>query len=121
MPGGRRRGRRGSGVPTLALRTKSFVQPCLLLLLREGAGHGYELMDRLREAGLADGSLSASAVYRGLREMEERGWVTSRWDTTGSGPPRRVYRITREGENVLEEWKREVSEMRTTLDRFLGV
>jgi len=97
------------------------VQPCLLLLLREGAGHGYELMDRLREAGLADGSLSASAVYRGLREMEERGWVTSRWDTTGSGPPRRVYRITREGENVLEEWKREVSEMRTTLDRFLGV
>lgn len=105
--------------PGLGRRTKRFVQPSLLLLLRERAGHGYELMERLQKAGLADGLLNPSVVYRGLREMEEWGWVTSRWDTEGSGPSRRVYRLTGKGEKVLHDWTGEVDELRSTLNRFL--
>lgn len=119
MPGRRRRRKGGAVEPTFARRTKSFVQPSLLLLLRERVGHGYDLMERLKDAGLADGSLSPSVLYRGLREMEDWGWVTSHWDTEGSGPPRRVYRITQEGEKVLEDWTSQVDELRSTLDRFL--
>jgi PadR family transcriptional regulator PadR len=121
MPGGRRRRRRGSGAATYPRRTKSFVQPCLLLLLREGEAHGYALIDRLKTVGLADDCLNPSLVYRGLREMEQWGWVTSRWDTEGAGPSRRLYRITPEGEKFLRGWAGEVNEMRSTLDRFIEV
>jgi PadR family transcriptional regulator PadR len=119
MPGGRRRRRRRPGDATFARRTKSFVQPALLLLLRQGEGHGYALMEGLKEMGLADDSLNPSVVYRSLREMEEWGWVMSRWDTAGPGPSRRVYRIAPQGEEFLQSWAGELGEMRDTLDRFL--
>jgi DNA-binding PadR family transcriptional regulator len=76
-------------------------------------------MGGLKELGLADDSLNPSVVYRGLREMEEWGWVVSRWDTEGSGPPRRIYRITPEGGDFLGKWATDLHEMKDTLDRFL--
>lgn len=119
MRGGRKRRRRRGGGATYARRTKSFVQPSLLLLLQQGEGHGYALMEGMKRLGLADDSLNPSVVYRGLREMEDWGWVVSRWDTEGSGPPRRVYRITRQGDEFLGGWASDLHEMRDTLDRFL--
>ena len=121
MRKGRKRRRRGPGGATYARRTKSFVQPSLLLLLRRGEGHGYALMGGLKSLGLADDSLNPSVVYRGLREMEDWGWVTSHWDTEGAGPSRRVYRITGQGEEYLQDWAGELGEMRETLDRFVEV
>ncbi len=119
MPGGRRHRRQGASGATYARRTKSFVQPSLLLLLEQGDGHGYGLIEGLKKAGLADDSLNPSMVYRSLREMEERGWVASRWDTEGSGPSRHVYRITPQGSDFLRSWASEAQEMRGTLERFL--
>jgi PadR family transcriptional regulator PadR len=119
MPKGRRRRKRGPWGATYPRRTKSFIQPSLLLLLRQGEGHGYALMEGLKELGLADDSLNPSVVYRGLREMEEWGWVTSNWDTEGSGPSRRVYRITPQGEEFLKGWVGDLQEMTGTLERFL--
>lgn len=73
----------------------------------------------MKRLGLSDDSLNPSVVYRGLREMEHWGWVVSRWDTEGSGPPRRVYSITEEGAEFLSDWAGGLHEMRDTLDRFL--
>lgn len=119
MPRGRRRRKRGPWGATYPRRTKSFIQPSLLLLLQRREGHGYALMERLKKQGLADDSLNPSVVYRGLREMEEWGWVTSSWDTEGSGPPRRVYRITPQGDEFLKSWTGGLHEMKGTLERFL--
>ena len=119
MPGGKRRRKRRPWGATYPRRTKSFIQPSLLLLLQQGEGHGYALMDGLKKLGLADDSLNPSVVYRGLREMEEWGWVNSRWDTEGSGPSRRVYRITPEGQDFLKNWVGDLEEMKGTLERFL--
>jgi DNA-binding PadR family transcriptional regulator len=38
-----------------------------------------------------------------LRRMEEAGFVISQWDTTGSGPAKRVYRITQDGIDYLKD------------------
>jgi PadR family transcriptional regulator PadR len=119
MPRGRRRRRKGPWGATYPRRTKGFIQPSLLLLLQQGEGHGYALMESLKKQGLADDSLNPSVVYRGLREMEGWGWVTSSWDTEDPGPPRRVYRITAEGEEFLRDWTLDLGEMKDTLERFL--
>ena len=121
MRRGERRRRRRSRRATYPRRTKGFIQPSLLLLLRGGEGHGYALMEGLKRLGLADDSLNPSVVYRGLREMDGWGWVTSRWDTEGSGPSRRVYVITPEGEEFLESWVRDLQEMKGTMEQFLEI
>jgi PadR family transcriptional regulator, regulatory protein PadR len=93
-------------------RINRFLEPCLLLLLRSDASHGYDLTSALVQFGFGPGMLDSSVVYRTLRDMEEQGLVTSEWDTSGSGPPRRVYQVTLDGEEYLHWW---ISDLRQTL------
>ncbi len=96
-----------------------FVEPSLLLLLREAANHGYNLLDSLEQFGFTEGDLDPSIVYRVLREMEGEGLLISQWDTAQSGPPRRVYRITEVGEGYLAQWIEDLRRMRDELDHFI--
>jgi DNA-binding PadR family transcriptional regulator len=97
-----------------------MLEPALLLLLHYGPAHGYTFLDQLEEFGLAN--LNPSAVYRMLRAMEEKGWVTSTWDDEQTqGPPRRVYRITALGDQVLALWVQDLEESRERIDYLAGV
>jgi PadR family transcriptional regulator PadR len=96
-----------------------FVEPSLLLLLRDSASHGYSLLDDLEQAGFAEGSLDPSIVYRALRSMERDGLVASEWDTSQPGPPRRVYALTQSGEDYLSNWIEDLRRMRDELDTFI--
>jgi DNA-binding PadR family transcriptional regulator len=90
----------------------------LLLLLHQGLSHGYALLDRLPGYGLSD--VDPSAVYRALRNMEDREWVTSTWDEQKTqGPPRRVYQLTEQGIEALADWITELQETRAHIDHVL--
>ncbi|HEY9413755.1 MAG TPA: helix-turn-helix transcriptional regulator [Pseudonocardia sp.] len=79
---------------------RNFLQPCLLLLLRERSDHGYDLVNRLRVLHAVDGD--AGAVYRALRGLEKAGMVRSSWQTSDAGPARRTYQVTPLGVAMLE-------------------
>ena len=81
------------------LEPRNFLQPCLLLLLRERPDHGYELAARLRP--MHDGEGDAGSVYRALRAMERQGLVRSSWQTSPTGPARRTYHVTDDGTTAL--------------------
>jgi DNA-binding PadR family transcriptional regulator len=88
------------------------------LLLHQTPAHGYTLVEQMAELGLGD--LNPSGVYRMLRDMEERGWVTSSWDEEESqGPPRRVYQLTPLGDEVLRWWAEDMESTRVVIDRLL--
>ncbi|MGI8824837.1 MAG: helix-turn-helix transcriptional regulator [Chloroflexota bacterium] len=95
---------------------RNFILPCLLLLLREGAAHGYDLVDRLNQFGFAS---EPPVEYRNLRRMESEALVRSSWDTTGKGPARRVYELTEQGERNLDAWTLAVKYQRDVLNCFL--
>lgn len=95
---------------------KSFLHPCLLLLLKEDPGYGYDLVTRLKELGLDDDS---AAVYRALRSLEERGEVLSYWHTSSTGPARRMYRLTPAGDEALAASVTVVSETHQAIERYL--
>lgn len=82
------------------LEPRNFLQPCLLLLIREQPDHGYELAARLRP--MHDGDGDAGGVYRALRALERQGLVRSEWNTSDVGPARRTYYVTPEGVTSLE-------------------
>ena len=113
---GRGHGWRWRGASRRAVR---FVEPTLLLLLHYGPAHGYTLIEQLGEYGLAD--IDPSAVYRALRGMEKRGWVLSSWEEEQTqGPPRRVYRLTTLGDEVLGRWTQDLRDTRRMIDNLLG-
>lgn len=96
---------------------KGYLVPCLLLLLREHADHGYDLAERLTPLGL--GEEDSSSIYRGLRALERDGLVQSRWDRSNAGPVRRTYDITPQGVAELAEWVQTLEQTRAELDYFL--
>ena len=82
-----------------------FVEPLALFLLKKrGQTHGYELVGALREQALTDSTIEPGALYRTMRRLEESGFVSSTWDIGPSGPARRVYELTKAGEQHLQEW-----------------
>ena len=111
------RGRgRGRGRGRRAVR---MLEPALLLLLHHGPAHGYTLLERLEEFDLAH--LNPSVIYRMLRDMEAKGWVTSTWDEEQTqGPPRRVYCLTAMGDEMLALWAQDLEEGRRRIDYLLG-
>jgi poly-beta-hydroxybutyrate-responsive repressor len=98
-----------------------FLQPCLLMLLAEGESHGYELIEKLPEVGYMDSTPDPATVYKVLRRLEADGVVKSDWDTSGSGPAKRVYSVTREGEDMLGVWAASLQKNKESVEKFLKV
>jgi len=97
---------------------RGFIQPLILLQLAKQPVHGYELMEGLdKSGGLA--SSDPGNLYRILRNLEDEGLVISKWDTTGTGPARRVYELTEDGHTNLAAWVANLNETRKKLDAFL--
>jgi PadR family transcriptional regulator PadR len=112
-PGGHRW--RGRGCSRRMVR---FMEPVLLLLLHHGPAHGYTLLEQLAPFGVA--ACDPSVVYRALREMEDQSLVVSAWDELQTqGPPRRVYRLTAAGDEVLAFYIRDLEETRAQIDGLL--
>ena len=117
MPGGRGKGRgRGMGRRQRVMR---FLQPCLLLMLRRGETHGYNLIDGLNEFGFDPDRSDPSLIYRALRDLEDSGFATSRWDDDSQGPRRRVYQITSDGEDYLKTWVEDLRRTQREIEALL--
>ena len=117
---GQREGpRRGRGRGRRRRRVLQFLQLCLLLLLQRGEAHGYALLAELEHFGFNPERLDPSLVYRALREMENEGWIRSRWDEESQGPPRRVYILDELGETHLVAWIEDLRRTQGEIDRLL--
>lgn len=99
------------------LEPRNFLQPLLLLLLRERADHGYELAARMRP--MHDGDGDAGGTYRALRGLEKQGLVRSQWQTSEVGPARRIYCITPDGLSCLEAQVHDLEHVHEVLHVFL--
>lgn len=119
MPSARRRQRRPREGEPFPRRIHRFLEPCLLLLLHCNEVHGYELVEGLNPFGFGQNPADSSTVYRVLRELEEWELVTSRWDTENSGPARRVYHLTEQGDQYLARWVDDLRETDRALHEFL--
>jgi PadR family transcriptional regulator, regulatory protein PadR len=82
-----------------------FVHPAIMIVLAEGPAHGYRLVERLARMPTLDGHRpDSTGIYRTLAAMQKKGLVRSSWDTSGSGPAVKIYRLTDEGRSCLTVW-----------------
>jgi PadR family transcriptional regulator, regulatory protein PadR len=81
--------------------------------------YGYQIAKRLEE--VEEGVLAGkqSALYPVLRNLEGAGLLASEVEPSVSGPPRRYYRITKPGREVLREWVAAWTATRDSVDNVL--
>jgi PadR family transcriptional regulator PadR len=99
-------------------RVERFVEPSLLLLLRERPLHGYELIERLPELG-GEGRVDVGNLYRLLRALEAEGLVSSEWSAELPGPAKRTYELTAEGRRLLDRWAEALRDAQGVVQGFL--
>lgn len=109
----------GSGRWRVHARVERFVEPALLLILRDGPTHGYELADNLAEMLPAE-RIDMGNLYRMLRALEADGIVESEWREGLPGRNRRTYRLTEPGQSLLDTWAEALGEANETITAFLG-
>ena len=100
-------------------KAERYVQPPILLGLDLKPSYGYELIHSIQEFGFVKGQAPPGMIYRHLRQLEEDGLVHSEWETEGTGPAKRMYRLTPEGEEVLEIWIAYMERQAEKLQNFI--
>jgi PadR family transcriptional regulator, regulatory protein PadR len=70
-----------------------------LAVVAEEDGYGYDIVRRLRAAGLTD--VGDASVYGTLRRLEQAGHLESRLVASDSGPARKYYSVTSSGTEQL--------------------
>ncbi len=105
-----------SGHQSEVSQPKRFLEPCLLLLIAESPGHGYDLLERLTVFGF---ERDPGGLYRALRSMEGAGLVRSEWQLSTAGPGRRRYELTASGHERLHALAGALHETRRTVEAYL--
>ena len=108
----------GDGTWVVSARVERFAEPVLLLALRNGSAHGYELADELGRQ-FPDGHVDLGNLYRLLRSMEAEGLVESEWHHEAEGRSKRTYELTAEGSALLNAWAHSLRATDETISAFL--
>ena len=87
----------------LAAGTVSLVLLAVLAQAPEPM-YGYQIAKRLEANGDALIAGKQSALYPVLRNLSAAGLLDSHVEPSVAGPPRRYYRITPLGQDVLRDW-----------------
>jgi poly-beta-hydroxybutyrate-responsive repressor len=95
-----------------------LLSTSLLAFLKNWNAHGYQLTQRLAEAGMP--ACDSGTVYRTLRQLEKSGFVSSFWDTSENGPARRMYSLTKAGELFLGGWIEALQNYQKVLQQALA-
>ena len=82
--------------------------------------YGYEIAKRLASANEGVSIFKEGTIYPVLRALSAGNLLTSRIVPSYSGPPRRYYRITEQGRQVLVEWSAIWAATRGFVDRFIA-
>jgi PadR family transcriptional regulator PadR len=78
--------------------TKGLLDMIVLQFLNEQPMHGYQVISKIRKSfGVY---LGPSTIYPLLSSLEKKGHVSSGWNMD-SERPRKVYKLTSEGQNLL--------------------
>lgn len=82
---------------------KGAVELIVLGLLSTHPSYGGQLLERLEsEAGI---EVSSGTLYPLLSRLRKAGFVTTAWEESPVGPPRKIYDLTGQGMHHLQQMK----------------
>jgi PadR family transcriptional regulator PadR len=107
------------GETTISQLRRGVLEFCVLALLREGERYSFDLV---RALGDAEGLVtSEGTLYPLLGRLRREGMVQSTWRESATGPPRRYYRITKDGDAALRTFAEQWARFRESVDTLIGL
>jgi PadR family transcriptional regulator PadR len=105
------------GEATISQLRRGVLEFCVLALLRDGERYSFDLV---RALGDAEGLVtSEGTLYPLLARLRREGMVQSTWRESATGPPRRYYRITKDGDAALQAFAGHWARFRESVDMLM--
>lgn len=79
---------------------KGVLEYCILSIIQRGDAYVSDLINELKKGELI---VVEGTLYPLLTRLKNMGFLTYRWEESTSGPPRKYYAITPEGNKFLLE------------------
>lgn len=103
---------------TKAQMRKGVLELCILSVLSEGEKYPSEIIERMKDARLL---VVEGTLYPLLTRLKNEGLLSYRWEESTSGPPRKYYSLTGEGNQFLKEliisWDELVSAVQKSISK----
>lgn len=96
---------------------RGIMEFCILTLIKKKDTYGYEIvtnLSRWEKLAITEGTL-----YPLLRRLEKEKNIESYWCESESGPPRKYYKITKDGQKLLESMCITWGELTKAIDELL--
>ncbi|MBU3927545.1 MAG: PadR family transcriptional regulator [Bacteroidetes bacterium] len=77
---------------------KGVLEMCILSVISGNEVYTSDILKTLKDADLV---VVEGTIYPLLSRLKNEGVLSYRWEESMSGPPRKYYRLTEEGENLL--------------------
>lgn len=85
---------------------KGLLEYCILGIISREEAYASDILDTLKQANLL---VVEGTIYPLLTRMKNEELLTYRWQESTSGPPRKYYALTEQGQELLtqlhDEWK----------------
>jgi len=96
---------------------KGVLDVAVLAVLKQEDGYGYDVLRRLRSAGLED--VGDASVYGTLRRLYAAGALTTYVVPSDEGPHRKYYSLNKAGEDQLAHSAKIWRSFASTMDVLL--
>ena len=81
---------------------KGTLDMLILKAVSLGPLHGYGIIQRIRQMSDAMLDVEQGSLYPALYRIEQRGWVSSKWEMSETGRRAKFYTINEAGRRQLE-------------------
>ncbi|MGB0167334.1 MAG: PadR family transcriptional regulator [Luteibaculum sp.] len=91
---------------------KGVLEYCIMAILGRKECYTSEIIEELKEAKLI---VVEGTLYPLLTRLKNSKLLTYRWEESKSGPPRKYYSLTEEGQKFLRELDNTWDELQTAV------
>ncbi len=94
---------------------KGFLAYCVLKACSHQPKYTSDIITQLRDAELV---VVEGTIYPLLSRLQKDGLMSHEWQESEQGPPRKYYKTTQFGDEVVELVGQKITELTTTLKRL---
>ena len=94
---------------------KGFIAFCVLKVCSKKPVYTSDIIKELRDAKLV---VVEGTIYPLLSRLQKEGLLSHEWQESEQGPPRKYYKITDFGEQVMKTVGEEISNLNSTINKL---
>jgi PadR family transcriptional regulator PadR len=96
---------------------KGVLELCTLAIIAEKDAYASDIIEELKSSDLI---VVEGTLYPLLTRLKNEGLLQYRWEESSSGPPRKYYQLTKEGEDSLQHLKEAWNQLTSAVEKIIS-